>query len=83
MEAEQVQIESPDLTAAVIFLPERLIFMASVYVEVGNASALDDACDRPRKAITKLRQDTGTVMEVMIVGDFSRQDQLWEETTCL
>lgn len=26
MEAEQVEIESPDLTAAVIQLPERLIF---------------------------------------------------------
>jgi hypothetical protein len=34
IEAEQVAIESPDLTAAVIRLPERLIFMASVYVEL-------------------------------------------------
>ncbi|KAJ6163833.1 hypothetical protein N7497_003812 [Penicillium chrysogenum] len=33
IEAEQVAIESPDLTAAIIRLPERLIFMASVYVE--------------------------------------------------
>lgn len=53
IEAEQVAIESPDLTAAVIRLSERLIFMASVYVEGGDASALDDACDRLRKAITK------------------------------
>jgi hypothetical protein len=37
VEAEQVSIESPDLTAAAIRLPERLIFMASVYVEGGDA----------------------------------------------
>lgn len=76
VEAEQVRIESPDLTAAVIRLPERLIFMASVYVEGGDTSALDDACDRLRKAISKVRRDTGTVVEIMIVGDFNRHDQL-------
>jgi hypothetical protein len=77
IEAEQVAIESPDLTAAVIRLPERLIFMASVYVEGGDASALEDACDSLRKAITKVRRDTHTVVEIMIVGDFNRHDQLW------
>jgi hypothetical protein len=77
VEAEQVPIESPDLTAAVIRLPERLIFMASVYVEGGDASALDDACDHLRKAVARVRRDTGAVMEVMIVKDFNRHDQLW------
>jgi hypothetical protein len=77
VEAEQVRIESPDLTAAVIRLPERRIFIASVYVEGGDVSALDDACDHLRKAITKIRRDTGTVVEIMIVGDFNRHDQLW------
>ncbi|KAJ5125944.1 hypothetical protein N7526_008121 [Penicillium atrosanguineum] len=77
VEAEQVRIESPDLTAAVIRLPERLIFMASVYVEGGDVSALKDTCDHLRKAITKVRRDTGTVVEVVIVGDFNRHDQLW------
>ncbi|OQE33235.1 hypothetical protein PENNAL_c0902G07885, partial [Penicillium nalgiovense] len=68
---------SPDLTAAVIRLPERLVFIASVYVEGGEASALSDACGRLRKAITKVRRDTGTVVEIMITGDFNRHDQLW------
>lgn len=77
VEAEQVQIESPDLTAAVIRLPERRILMASVYVEGGNAAALNDTCDHPRKAITKVRRDSGTVVEIMIMGDFNRHDQLW------
>ncbi|EED11817.1 hypothetical protein TSTA_109970 [Talaromyces stipitatus ATCC 10500] len=53
VEAEQVLIESPDLTAAVIRLPERLIFMALVYVEHGDAQALRDTCNHLRKAITK------------------------------
>ncbi|KAJ6090904.1 hypothetical protein N7499_003618 [Penicillium canescens] len=77
IEAEQVAIESPDLTAAVIRLPERLIFMASVYVQGGDTSALDGACDHLRKAVAKVRRDTGAVVEVMVVGDFNRHDQLW------
>ena len=77
VEAEQVPIESPDLTAAVIRLPEQLIFMASVYVEGGDAQALHDTCISLRKAITKVRRETGTEVAVMIVGDFNRHDQLW------
>mgnify|MGYP002718720533 FL=1 len=77
VETEQVRIESPDLTAAVIRLPERRIFIASVYVEGGDASALNDACDHLRKAIAKVRRDSGTVVEIMIMGDFNRHDQLW------
>jgi hypothetical protein len=77
VDAEQVPIESPDLTAAVIQLPERLIFMASVYVEGGDAQALRDTCNHLRKAIIKARENMGTVVEVMIVGDFNRHDQLW------
>ncbi len=45
---EQVPIDV-DPTAAVIRLPERLTFMASVYVEEGMPS-VDDACDRLRKS---------------------------------
>jgi hypothetical protein len=77
VEAEQVLIKSPDLTAAVIQLPERLIFMASVYVEGGDAQALHDTCNSLRKVITKVRRDTGAVVEVLIMGDFNRHDQLW------
>jgi hypothetical protein len=72
-----VLIESLDLTAAVIRLPKQLIFMASVYMEGGNASALDDACNHLLNAIIKVRRDTGTVVEILIMGDFNRHDQLW------
>ncbi|KOC07778.1 hypothetical protein AFLA70_340g000881 [Aspergillus flavus AF70] len=76
MEGRQMG-NSKHALAAVIRLPERLIFMASVYVEGGDAQVLQDTCNSLRKAITKVRRDTGTVMEVMIVGDFNRYDQIW------
>jgi hypothetical protein len=72
-----VVIESPDLTAAVIRLPERPILIASVDVEGGDTSALDNACDHLRKAVGRVRRDTGAVVEVMVVGDFNRYHQLW------
>ena len=77
VEAEQVPMDSPDITAAVIRFPERVVFTASVYVEGGNVSALDDACSRLRGAITKVRRDTGAVVDILIMGDFNRHDQLW------
>lgn len=51
--------------------------MASVYVEGGDAQALHDTYSSLHKAITKVRQDTGTVVEALIVGDFNQHDQLW------
>lgn len=71
-----MRIESPDLIAAVIRLPERLIFIASVYVEGGEASALSDTYNRLRKAIIKVQRDTGTVVEIIITGNFNRYNQL-------
>jgi hypothetical protein len=50
--------------------------MASIYVEGGNASALDDACNYLLNIITKVQRDTGTVVEILIIGDFNQHDQL-------
>ena len=83
VEAEQVPIESPDMTAAVIRLPERLVLVASVYVPGGDTQALRNTCDNLRKAVIDIRRDANTVVEVVIVGDFNRHDQLWEEMRCL
>jgi hypothetical protein len=77
IEVEQVLIESLDLMAAVIRLPKWLIFIASVYVEGGNALALDNICNHLLNAITKVQWDTGTVVEILIIGDFNQHDQLW------
>jgi exonuclease III len=77
VEAEQVRIESPDITAAVIRLPGRWVLVASVYVPGADSQALRDTCDLLRKAIANARQAAGTVVEVVIAGDFNRHDQLW------
>ncbi|RYP13221.1 hypothetical protein DL766_009878 [Monosporascus sp. MC13-8B] len=76
-EAEQVPIQSPDMTAAVVRLPDRLILIASVYVPGGDPQALRETCDNLRRAVRDVRRHANTVVEVVIAGDFNRHDQLW------
>ncbi|KAJ0136970.1 Uncharacterized protein HZ326_20046 [Fusarium oxysporum f. sp. albedinis] len=59
VEAEQVAVQSPDVTAAVIQLPDRPVFTASVYVPGGDAQALQDICTKLRKAIREVKQMIG------------------------
>jgi hypothetical protein len=40
IESEQVTIQLSDLTAALLYLPDRAVFIASVYVEPANHEAL-------------------------------------------
>ena len=77
VEAEQVPVDSPDMTAAIIRLPDRLVLIVSVYVPGVEVQALKDACEKLRKAVADARQGAGTVVEVVIAGDFNRHDQLW------
>jgi exonuclease III/ribonuclease HI len=76
-EAEQVQIDSPDMTAAIVRLEERQILVVSVYIPGGDPRALREACHKLRKAIQDARQNASTVIDVMLVGDFNQHDQLW------
>lgn len=50
--------------------------MVLVYIEGGDASVLDNICDHLRKVITKVRRGLGTVLDIMIIGDFNRHNQL-------
>ncbi len=77
VEAEQVAIPSPDITAAIIRLPERSILVVSVYVPGIDAQALQVTCNSLRKIIQEVRRKADTVVELVIVGDFNRHDQLW------
>ena len=77
VEAEQVRIESPDLTAAVVRLPERLILVVSVYIPPGDPQALREACDHIHEAVERVRREAGAVVEVVFAGDFNQHDQLW------
>ena len=76
LEAEQIPIASPDLTAAVLRLPERQILIVSVYVEGGNVQALAETCNMLRTVITDVRRYAGHIVDVAIVSDFNRYDQL-------
>ncbi|RMZ89045.1 hypothetical protein DV736_g3719, partial [Chaetothyriales sp. CBS 134916] len=59
VEAEQVQIESPDMTAAVVRLPDRLILVVSVYVPGRDPQALRETYDRLREVVRDVRRDAG------------------------
>ncbi|KAF5964566.1 reverse transcriptase [Fusarium coicis] len=77
VEAEQVPIESPHVTAAVLRLSDGLVFTASAYVPGGDAEALQDICSKLGRAITEVRRRSGRVVDVVIAGDFNRHDQMW------
>lgn len=77
IEVEQLPIASPDITAAVVRLPDRRLLVASVYVPVQNPQMLRQACDLLRQAITNVRGRTGERVDVVLVGDFNRHDYLW------
>ena len=76
MEAEQVPIRSPDMTVAILRLPDRRVLVVSVYVPKQDPQALRSVYDNLRKIITDTRRDTGTTVDVVISGDFNRHDQL-------
>lgn len=76
VEAEQIQVDSPDITAATIRLPDRVILVMSVYIPGIETRVLEEVCRNIRKAVARARQNAGTVVEVVIAGDFNRYDQL-------
>ena len=76
VEAEQIAIQSPDMTAAIIQLPERWVLVVSVYVPGVDPQALRDTCNNLQNIILEVRRKSNTVVEVVVVGDFNRHDQL-------
>lgn len=67
MEAEQLPLVTPDMTAAIIHLPERLILVVSTYVPGGDAQALQDTCNTLRQVVTNTRREASRLVDVMIV----------------
>jgi Endonuclease-reverse transcriptase len=62
---------------AIIRLPGRQVLVVSVYVPGVDPQALRDSCNNLRKAVHDARRNAGTVVDVVIAGDFNRHDQLW------
>ncbi|KAI7758835.1 hypothetical protein LZL87_013818 [Fusarium oxysporum] len=77
LEAEQVPIPSPDLTAAIVRFPERDVLVVSVYIEGRNEQALEAAMGQLHTAIAEFRNGSGRRTDVILVGDFNRHDTLW------
>lgn len=71
VEAEQVQIKSPDITAAIVRLYECLVLVVLVYILRGDPRALQHLCRKLHKAIKNVRRSAGTVVNVVLAGDFN------------
>jgi hypothetical protein len=71
-----VQIKSLDLTAAIIRLHKQQVLVVSVYILGGDPQALRDTCNKLDKAITEVRQRAGTVVDIVLAGNFNQHDQL-------
>lgn len=74
---EQMRVPSADLSVALLRLPDRSVLVASLYVDVGNAAALDVTVGLITKTIHSARRRGGPRMNIVVAGDFNRHDQLW------
>ncbi|KJZ70299.1 hypothetical protein HIM_10306 [Hirsutella minnesotensis 3608] len=77
LEAEQVPVQSADLTAVVLRLEGREVMVVSVYVQGKNDEALTSAMELLRDLIDRFRDGTGNRTDVVLAGDFNRHDLLW------
>jgi hypothetical protein len=77
IDAEQIPVPSPDLTAAVLQLPDRAVMVVSVYVEGNNTDALESTVRELHNLIVRFRSGRGTRTDVILAGDFNQHDQLW------
>jgi hypothetical protein len=64
IEVEQVPVQSSDLTAAVLRIPERSILVVYVYVEVQDKEALLNTTSKLQQIIQETRDRIGTRDEV-------------------
>lgn len=76
LEAEQIPIDSPDITAVELRIPGARIFVASIYVPCQNQEALARTTELIRKAIAELQARRGAI-EIILAGDFNRHNPLW------
>ena len=77
LEARQIAVESADITAAVLQLPDRSILIGSIYVPPTDPKALQQTLQLLQQLIKSTRQQIGTRIDVVVAGDFNQHDQLW------
>jgi exonuclease III len=77
IEALQIAVESADITAAVLRLPDRSILIGSIYVPPAKPRALQQALQLLQQLIDSTRRQIGTRLDIVMAGDFNQHDQLW------
>ncbi|EED11595.1 conserved hypothetical protein [Talaromyces stipitatus ATCC 10500] len=77
IEAEQIPVASPDLTATILQLPDRAVLIVSAYVVENSEEALISTIRLLRSLVADIQGRGGTRTDVLIMGDFNRHDQLW------
>lgn len=73
---EQVNVQSADLTVVLLRLLDRLVLLASVYVEGANSVALSETLGLLDDAISTAQRRSGPRLDVVVASDFNRHDQL-------
>jgi hypothetical protein len=77
LEALQVSVESADITAAILHLPDRSILIGSIYVPPADPMALQHTLQLLQQLIKSTRRQIGsTRMDIVMAGDFNQHDQL-------
>jgi hypothetical protein len=77
LEARQIALDSADITAAVLRLPDRSILILSIYVPKADLATLQRILQLLQQAIRSAYHQTHTRLDVLVAGDFNRHDQLW------
>jgi hypothetical protein len=77
IECEQLSVPSADLTVALLRLPDRLVLLASVYVEGANVAALSETISLLDTVISTGQRRGGPRLDIVVAGDFNRHNQLW------
>ena len=77
IECEQMVVPSADLTVVLLRLPDRLVLLASVYVEGVSSAALFETLRLLDDAISTAQRRRGPRLDVGVAGDFNRHDHLW------
>ena len=74
LEARQIVVDSADITAAVLRLPDRSILIISVYIPQSDLAALQQMLLHLQQVITSVYCQINTRLDILIAGDFNRHD---------
>lgn len=80
-QACRIHVDSPNITAITIKIPNRIILVISVYIPPRvNGHHLEDLTSQLQTietTITRAKEQYGQQVELIIAGDFNRWHHLW------